>query len=74
MKPIIHNIQPGQPGYSECQLYNNLLAAKPKGPGLLASKIAMQRSWKELCKQAYEKAELALIDNMINQYGTGLAG
>lgn len=59
-KPIIHNLTPGSAGYAECQLYNNLVANKPKGPGTLASKIAKERAWKELCGQALVKARQAV--------------
>lgn len=59
-KPIIHNLQPDSVGYAECQLYNNLIANKPTGPGTLASKIAKEKAWKELCDQALEKARLAM--------------
>lgn len=59
-KPIIHNLQPDDIGYAECQLYNNLVANKPTGPGTLASLIARQRTWKEECAQALENARLAM--------------
>jgi hypothetical protein len=59
-KPIIHNLKPGAPGYAEYQFYNNLVANKPNGPGTLASKIAKQRAWKDLCNLALEKAHLTL--------------
>ncbi len=59
-KPIIHNLQPGDIGYTECQLYNNLISNKPKGPGTLASKISKERAWKELCDQALDKVNLIL--------------
>jgi hypothetical protein len=36
--PIIHNLTPNDDGYSECQLYNNLIRNRPKGDGTLASK------------------------------------
>ncbi len=59
-KPIIHNLQPGELGYAECQLYNNLITNKPKGPGTLVTKISNERAWKELCNQALEKVKLTL--------------
>lgn len=59
-KPIIHNLTPGTKGYSECQLYNNLIGNRPKGDGLLASKIAKIRAWENLCTQGLEKAQQAL--------------
>lgn len=58
-KPIIHNIQPGNPGYTECQLYNNLVANRPKGGGSLASKQARLKAWENLCNQALEEAKKA---------------
>ena len=59
-KPIIHNLRPGDIGYSECQLYNNIISNKPKGQGTLASKISRERAWKEICAQALEKVNLTL--------------
>lgn len=60
--PIIHNLQPDDPGYAACQLYNNLIASRPTGPGLLASKLAKLRAWENLCKQALVAAKIAIAE------------
>lgn len=59
--PILHNLTPSDKGYSECQLYNNLVANRPKGNGTLSSKVAKLRAWETLCSQALEQA-----NNIVN--------
>lgn len=55
--PIIHNLNSSNDGYSECELYNNLIANRPKGDGTLASKVAKIKAWENLCSQALEAAK-----------------
>ena len=59
-EPIIHNLTPDMAGFSECQLYNNLISNRPTGNGSLCSKLAKLRAWETLCKQALESARIAL--------------
>jgi hypothetical protein len=66
--PIIHNLSPGCDGYAECQLYNKLIEARPKGDLSLASKIARLAAWKNLCEQALEKAQQKLDNIRINNH------
>lgn len=55
--PIIHNLTPNDDGYSEYQLYNNLIRNRPKGDGTLTSKIAKIKAWENLCNQALAVAK-----------------
>lgn len=55
--PIIHNLQPNDNGYAECQLYNSLVSNRPRGDGTLVSKLAKLRAWDNLCTQALEKVK-----------------
>lgn len=60
-KPIVHNLTPGTKGYTECQLYNNLVANKPRGDGTLVSKLAAIRAWEDLCNQALERVKESVL-------------
>jgi hypothetical protein len=61
--PIIHNLSPGDNGYSDCQLYNSLVSNRPTSDGSLASKMAKLKAWENLCTQALEKAQQKLTTN-----------
>lgn len=59
-KPILHKLKPGDAGYAECRLYNNLIKKKPTGDMTLMEKVAAQRAWKTLCEQALLDARAAI--------------
>jgi hypothetical protein len=61
-KPIIHNLTPNCTGYKETQLYNSLIANKPKGDGTLTTKLAKIKAWRNLCNQALESARQAITN------------
>lgn len=63
-RPIIHNINKTDNGYTEVKLYNKLIANKPTRGETLHDKLNAIREWQDLCTYALERAKQAINHQM----------